>query len=161
SNYGVSDPDVLADEDAPLRPLGVYAQSKVDAELAALAHQGRTSVVVLRLGTICGLSTRMRFDLLVNDMARAAVLGESIAIFAPDAWRPFLHIRDAGRVVEWAIGQPVASIAGRVFNVVGENYQKKGLAALARRLYPGVSIALTDAVPDARDYRASGARIEQ
>ena len=98
SNYGVSSPDVLADEDAPLNPLGIYARSKVDAELAALAHTGDATVGVLRLGTICGLSPRMRFDLLVNDMARAVVLGETIAIFAPDAWRPFLHIRDAARV---------------------------------------------------------------
>jgi len=159
SNYGVSDPDVLADEDAPLRPLGVYARSKVDAELAVLGHRGATTVRVLRLGTICGLSPRMRFDLLVNEMARAAVLGDGIRIFAPDAWRPFLHIRDAARVVERSLAVPAEATGGRVFNVVGENYQKKGLANLARHRFPSAPVELTDAVPDARDYRASGARI--
>lgn len=159
SNYGVSSPDVLADEDAPLNPLGIYARSKVAAELDVLERRETTPVTVLRLGTICGLSARMRFDLLVNDMARAVVLNEPISIFAPDAWRPFLHIRDAGRVIEWSLGRDPAAIAGRVYNVVGDNYQKRGLVDLVRRHFPGAAIEMTDAVPDARDYRASGVRL--
>ncbi len=157
SNYGVSSPDSLADEDAPLRPLGVYAQSKVAAEQAVLGHGGALPRVVMRFGTICGLSGRMRFDLLVNEMARAAVLGDEISVFAPDAWRPYLHIRDAARAVEWALGPDVP--LGRVFNVVGENVQKRGLIDLVRRHYPGASIALTDRAPDLRDYRVSGERV--
>ncbi len=161
SNYGVSDPDIVADEDAPLRPLGIYARSKVDAELAVLSHQGATTVSVLRLGTICGLSPHMRFDLLVNEMARAAVLGDHISIFAPDAWRPFLHIRDAARVIERCLSMPDPAVRGRVFNVVGENYQKKGLVELVRRHFPSAAVELAHKVPDARDYRASGARIQR
>jgi nucleoside-diphosphate-sugar epimerase len=159
SNYGVSSPDALADEDAPLHPLGVYAQSKVEAERLVLSVDGRTSRSVLRLGTICGLSPSMRFDLLVNEMARAAVLGDPISIFAPAAWRPFLHIRDAARAIEWNLHAPVAAVGNRVFNVVGENYQKKQLGELVRRHFPDASIELTDKVPDARDYRVSGDRV--
>jgi len=159
SNYGVTDSNVLADEDAPLRPLGVYASSKVEAEQEVLHHAGLASRYVLRLGTVCGVSPKMRFDLLVNDMARAAALGESIRVFAPDAWRPFLHIRDAARAVEWAIGSQ--AVGASVFNVVGENYQKKGLVDLVRRHFPHASIEIQHAVPDARDYRVSSARIQQ
>jgi nucleoside-diphosphate-sugar epimerase len=159
SNYGVSDANVLADEDAPLRPLGVYAGSKVEAEQAVLSRAVPACRYVLRLGTICGLSPKMRFDLLVNDMARAAAQGESIRVFAPDAWRPFLHIRDAARAVEWSLGAPAAG--ARVFNIVGENYQKKGLVDLVRRHFPQASIEIEHTVPDARDYRVSGARIQQ
>jgi nucleoside-diphosphate-sugar epimerase len=158
SNYGVSDPTHLADEDAPLHPLGIYAKSKVDAELAALAFEGPAAVTVLRLGTICGLSPKMRFDLLVNEMARAAVLDDALQIFAPEAWRPFLHIRDAGRAIEWTLRRPRPA-AGQVYNVVGENYQKKGLADLVRRHFPTAALSVTDKIPDARDYRASGERI--
>jgi len=160
SNYGVSSPDALADEDSPLHPLGVYARSKVEAERLVLTSRAGTSACVLRFGTICGLSARMRFDLLVNDMARAAVLGETIRIFAPEAWRPFLYIRDAARAIEWGLGTPDGDIAGRVYNVVGENYQKKGLVDLVRRRFPETTVEVVPGVPDPRDYRVSGARLQ-
>jgi nucleoside-diphosphate-sugar epimerase len=150
---------VLANEEAPLRPLGIYAASKVRAEQMVLAHTGRLQTCGLRLGTICGLSPHMRFDLLINEMARAAVLGDAIDIFAPDAWRPFLHIRDAARAVGWALQAPDDAVARQVFNVVGENYQKKQLADLVRARYPQASIRITHSIPDARDYRVSGDRI--
>ena len=160
SNYGVSNPDELATEESSLRPLGIYARSKVEAEQMALAHGG-VPTHVLRFGTICGLSPHMRFDLLVNDMARAAALGESIQIFAPYAWRPFLHIRDAGRAVEWCLQTDTSTVNRRVFNVVSDNYQKRGLVDLVRRHFPSADVELTDAIPDARDYRVSAARIRE
>jgi nucleoside-diphosphate-sugar epimerase len=161
SNYGVSSPDVLADEDAPLNPLGIYASSKVDAEHVGLSDDSETSVCVLRLATICGLSPRMRFDLLVNDIARAAALGDPIELYAPDAWRPFLHICDAARALEWALRAPADIPRRRVFNVVGENYRKRDLVDLVRRHFPYTSFELTEAVVDPRDYRVSGERIRR
>jgi nucleoside-diphosphate-sugar epimerase len=161
SNYGVSHPDVLADEDSPLNPLGTYAASKVQAERLVLAHQGATDTTVFRLGTICGLSSRMRFDLLVNEMARSAVRGEPISIFGPAAWRPFLHIRDAANAIAWYLAAPRSVVSRRVFNVVGENYQKQGLVDLVRRHFPGCAVETVAATPDPRDYRASGERIRR
>jgi nucleoside-diphosphate-sugar epimerase len=161
SNYGLSDPNVLADEDSELRPLSLYARTKVDVERYVLSARGEVAATVLRLGTICGLSARMRFDLLVSDMARAAATGQTIDIYKPDAWRPFLHVADAGRAVQHVLETSPADIAGRVFNVVGENYQKRGLVDLVRKHYPEATIAITDAQPDNRDYRVSGARIER
>ena len=161
SNYGVSSPDVLADEDAPLNPLGIYASSKVEAELAGLRDDGAVLVCVLRLATICGLSPRMRFDLLVNDIARAVVLGDTVELFAPDAWRPFVHIGDVARASEWALRAPADIVRGRVFNVVGENYRKRDLVKLVLRHFPDASFELTNATLDARDYRVSGERIRR
>jgi nucleoside-diphosphate-sugar epimerase len=66
SNYGLSDPNTLVDETFPLQPLSQYAESKIQAEKLVLAHRSDTCCTVLRLGTICGLSPRMRFDLLVS-----------------------------------------------------------------------------------------------
>lgn len=159
SNYGVSRPEVLADEECPLNPLGIYAKSKVEAELLALTPGANGSAIVLRLGTICGVSPRMRFDLLVNEMARAAVLGEQLQVFAPEAWRPFLHIGDAARAVQWAIERNAGPGSRRVYNVVGENYQKKDLVTLVRKHFPHAAVDVTDKIPDARDYRADASRI--
>jgi nucleoside-diphosphate-sugar epimerase len=160
SNYGVSMPNVVADEESPLKPLSQYAKSKVEAERAVLQDASRTCVCVLRFGTICGLSSRMRFDLLISEMARAAALGESVRIFAPEAWRPFLHVRDAARVIGHCLGRSPEELRGKVYNVVGENLQKTGLIALVLKHYPKVTIEITDKQPDLRDYRVSGERIK-
>lgn len=161
SNYGLANPDVVADEDSPLKPLSRYAEAKVECEQFVLKGQGAPITTVLRFGTICGVSGRMRFDLLVSEMARSAVRGETIVLYTPDAWRPFLHVRDAARAIAAWAGAPADAIAGRVYNVVGENYQKRGLADLVRKHFPATRIEITDRAPDLRDYRVSGSRIEQ
>ena len=137
SNYGVAKPGELASEDSPLNPLSEYARAKVECEKLVLAEPSPPEATVLRLGTICGLSARMRFDLLVSEMAKKCARGEKIDIFAPDAWRPFLHIADAGRVIEFILKSSSNETARRIFNVVGENYQKRGLVDLARTSLSG------------------------
>ncbi|MCC7047690.1 MAG: NAD(P)-dependent oxidoreductase [Alphaproteobacteria bacterium] len=161
SNYGISDPQSLADETAALKPQSLYARTKVEVEKACLVHDGRMAVTVLRFGTICGLSARMRFDLLINEMAAAAASGRRIEIYKPAAWRPFLHVADAARAVRHVLGADRELVARRVFNVVGENHQKRDLLALALRHYPDTPSAISDARPDNRDYRVSAALIER
>lgn len=160
SNYGISEPGEIADEDAPLRPLGLYAETKVAAERAVLGS-GSPGACVLRFGTLCGLSPRMRFDLLVNELARAAALGEAIRIFAPLAWRPYLHLRDAARAVERCLTAAAGRIDARVFNVVGENLQKRHLVELVRRHVPQLAVQVEERTPDRRDYRVRDERIRR
>ena len=160
SNYGRVDTNSIADEDWPLRPLSLYAQTKIDAEGIILRASSKNfSTCVLRFGTICGLSPRMRFDLLVNDMARSAALGKTITIFAPNAWRPFLHIRDAAEIIYRCLTTQTQNIAGQIFNVVGENYQKKQLAQLVIKHFPAVPIDIKKRPSATRDYRVSAERI--
>jgi nucleoside-diphosphate-sugar epimerase len=161
SNYGVAKPGELATEDSPVNPLSDYARAKVECEKFVLAATPPPDCTVLRFGTICGLSGRMRFDLLVSEMAKQCARGDKIDIFAPDAWRPFLHIADAARAIAHVLKSSPNQTARRVFNVVGENYQKRSLVELARKHFPGVEIAVTDKNPDLRDYRVDGSRITQ
>ena len=159
SNYGVSKPGELATEESPLNPLSDYACAKVECEKMILTAAPPPAATVLRFGTICGLSGRMRFDLLVSEIAKKCALREKIHIFSPNAWRPFLHIADAGRAIDHILKSSSNKTARRVFNVVGENYQKRGLVELARRHFPDVEIAVTDKNPDLRDYQVDGSRI--
>lgn len=161
SNYGTSSPEVLVDEAAPLRPVGLYAETKVRAEQLALAGVPGLPISVLRFGTICGLSPRMRFDLLISEMGRSVALGESIDIYTPEAWRPFLHIADAARALEHFTEAPLEAIDGRVFNVVGENRQKLELVEIVRRHVPEASIRIVERAPDLRDYRVDGSRVQR
>jgi nucleoside-diphosphate-sugar epimerase len=158
SNYGVAATNVLADEDSPLKPLSQYAQAKVEAEKLVLASQGISTRVVLRFGTICGVSPRMRFDLLVSEMARSAVRNEPIHVFAPDAWRPFLHVQEAARAVAHVLAGPSKLLDGKVFNVVNENCQKRDLVRLVLKHFPKTCIQITEKQPDLRDYRVSNER---
>jgi nucleoside-diphosphate-sugar epimerase len=161
SNYGVASAETLADEDAELNPLSLYAQTKVEVEKAVLTHAGAMTATVLRLGTICGLGGRMRFDLLISEMARSAVLGDVIEVYKPQAWRPFLHIRDAARAAETILTTDPARVDRRVFNVVADNLRKCDLVDMVRRHFAEVRIEVTEKAPDNRDYRVSGARIER
>ena len=161
SNYGVAKPGELATEDSPLNPLSNYARAKVECEKLMLTAPQPPVCTVLRLGTVCGLSGRMRFDLLVSEMARQCARGEKVDIFSPDAWRPFLHVLDAARAIECVLKSSSNQLVRRVFNVVGENYQKRGLVDLARRHFPQIEIQVTDKKPDLRDYRVDGSRIAQ
>lgn len=158
SNYGISSTDSIADESSRLHPLSLYAESKVQAETDILASEGDFCVNIFRFATICGLSPRMRFDLLVSDVARAAVLGQPIQIFAPEAWRPFLHVQDACSFIRKWLGLTTADrvrINRRVYNLVGENYRKSDLAALVKKHFPASLIEIDERSPDARDYRVS------
>jgi nucleoside-diphosphate-sugar epimerase len=159
SNYGVAKPGELATEDYALNPLSDYARAKVQCERLILADPPPPASTVLRFGTICGLSGRMRFDLLVSEMAKKCARGERIDIFSPDAWRPFLHVADAARAIDLILKSSSNQTARRVFNVVGENYQKRALVELAQRHFPEVEIVVTDKNPDLRDYRVDGSRI--
>lgn len=160
SNYGVSDPALLADEDSPLTPLSLYAETKVEVETSlSLDSPNSMHTMILRFGTICGVSARMRFDLLVNELARAAVLRRPIELYKPDAWRPFLHVLDAARAVEHVLRTDTLSTRHRVFNVIGENCRKRDLAEMVRKHFADATINVTDAAPDNRDYRVSGDRI--
>jgi nucleoside-diphosphate-sugar epimerase len=150
--------DDLLDEDAELNPLTQYARSKVDSEHAWLADDGLVSTV-LRFGTICGISPRTRFDLLVNDVAARAALGQPIELYAPDAWRPYLHVRDAADAVTACLTAPATPVRGLVANVVGENLRKRDLGALVLRVRPQADVRFVDQAPDRRDYRVRGARL--
>jgi nucleoside-diphosphate-sugar epimerase len=158
SNYGIAT-ETIATEETALNPLSLYAKSKVEAERLVLA-EGR-EVCIFRFGTICGLSPRMRFDLLLNDMARAAAKGRPMSLFAPEAWRPLLDIHDAGRAIETYFNAEPCVGRHRVFNVVTENIRKRDLFDLVRRHFPDALINIAERATDPRDYRVSGDRIAQ
>lgn len=158
SNYGVSDPGVLVDEDAPLRPLGLYAESKVEAEKRV--RRAHDSAVILRFGTVCGPSPRMRFDLLVSELAREAVAGRELVIYAPEAWRPYLSIRDLVRAVGQVVAEMHGAVAGGTLNVVGDNLTKRDLVDVVHARIPSAQVTIVDKAPDLRDYRVSGGRFE-
>jgi nucleoside-diphosphate-sugar epimerase len=168
--YGES--ELRLDETSAVNPLSVYARTKVDSEnilLATIRDGGGASVTggdfaptILRLGTLFGLSPRMRFDLVVNlFVARAASSGK-ITVLNGEQWRPFLHVQDAARAVAACLEAETSAVSGEVFNVGSPslNLQIEQLGAAIARVVPGTEIVRVEN-GDRRNYRVSFEKIER
>jgi nucleoside-diphosphate-sugar epimerase len=160
SNYGKMEADAVLDEDAPLRPVSLYAQLKVRFEEFLLARSVGPDFTILRFATVYGLSLRPRFDLTVNEFARDALLRGELEIFGPDFWRPYCHVRDIANAVGMVLEKDRERVAGRVFNVGSdeENYQKRAIAEAIAEQIP-VRLRYVERAEDPRDYRVSFERI--
>ncbi len=154
--------DAERTEDSPLMPLTAYARSKVETEeaIAGLAGPG-FRVTSLRFATACGMSDRLRLDLVLNDFVAGAVASGRITILSDGTpWRPLIHIEDMALAVDWATGR--ASSTDFVAVNVGRddwNYQVRQLAEGVRAVLPDVAVSVNPAAqPDRRSYRVSFAR---
>ena len=140
SNYGkLADGDAVATEEWELRPLSVYAETKVEAELEVLARNREGfETACLRLATVYGASPRMRFDLTVNEFTRDVALDGSLVVYGEQFWRPYVHVRDAAAGVRARARRARGVAAGQVFNVgaTDENYRKLDLVELLRERFP-------------------------
>jgi nucleoside-diphosphate-sugar epimerase len=121
SVYGAS--DQMLDERSELNPVSLYARSKIASEKVLLQMADEHfSPVILRFGTIYGLSGRTRFDLVVNLLTAKAYVDKEITIFGGDQWRPFLHVDDAAQALLQVMEAPMGLVRNQVFNV-GSNQQ--------------------------------------
>lgn len=160
STYGFAD-DSPRTENSTLNPLTVYAKSKVytERDLKNLADKD-FNVTCLRFATACGMSERLRLDLVLNDFVASAVVLNKITILSDGTpWRPLIHIKDMARAIDWAVSRNL-SIGGEylVVNIGANewNYQVKDLADAVSRIIPGTEVSINkNAQPDKRSYRVN------
>jgi len=166
SVYGFSDGKAQA-EDSGIDPLTAYAKSKVMAEreLEPLAD-GSFTVTCLRFATACGMSERLRLDLVLNDFIASGMASRAIDVLSDGTpWRPLIHVKDMARAVDWAINRDTK--AGGEFVTVNVgchewNYQVKDLAEAVASYVPGVGVSINrDAQPDKRSYRVCFKRFKE
>ncbi len=162
SNYGVSTPDALADEDSPLHPLSLYAETKIAAEKGLLVLSDASfSVTILRLATLFGVSAKMRFNLLINEMVRDGWFGREVTLYKEEAWRPYCHTSDAARAIMAVLEAAPKKVSGEVYNVGTDNLQKKTLVDLVKKHIPSIRVKREGGAPDNRDYRVSFAKAKK
>jgi nucleoside-diphosphate-sugar epimerase len=158
SMYGASGTDDLVTEDAPLRPLTAYAESKVRAEeaLSELAD-GDFAPTFLRNATAYGASPRVRLDVVLNNLAAWAFTTGKVMIMSDGTpWRPLVHVRDIASAAGAALIAPIALVRNEAFNVGtnAENYRVRDLAEIVRETFPDCEIEYAaGAGPDPRSYR--------
>ncbi|MCL4475997.1 MAG: SDR family oxidoreductase [Nitrospirae bacterium] len=160
SMYGFAE-DGAKTENSELNPLTAYAKSKVLAE-GDLKKIADTNFVVtsLRFSTACGMSDRLRLDLVLNDFVAGAVASKKITILSDGTpWRPLINVRDMARAIDWAVSrEPADGDDFLAINIGSDewNYQVKDLAEAVAKVIPDVEVSLNkNAQPDKRSYRVS------
>lgn len=167
SNYGrMSDPTKYVDEDSELAPVSLYAETKVAVEKTLLATASTNSSwcpTPLRFATVFGVSSRMRFDLTVNEFTMEMLTKKHLVVFGEQFWRPYIHVRDAARGIQTVLNAPAEKVMGKVFNVgsTDQNFQKQQLVDMIRPHAPDAKVEFVHKQEDPRDYRVCFSRIQQ
>jgi nucleoside-diphosphate-sugar epimerase len=163
SNYGrMTDPNVPITEEGELRPVSLYAEQKVGMEQLILGSDNGVKPTCLRFATVYGVGRRMRFDLTVNEFTRELWADRDLEVFGEQFWRPYIHVRDAGRAVRTVLEAPEEKVAGRVFNAgrSGENYRKLDLVEEIQKQTDRGNVSYVKKDEDPRDYKVSFDKIK-
>jgi nucleoside-diphosphate-sugar epimerase len=157
SMYGAAG-DKAKTEQSTLNPLTAYAKSKVrtEADLEKMAGDG-FQITSLRFSTACGMSCRLRLDLVLNDFVAGAVAAKKITILSDGTpWRPLINVQDMALAIDWALFRDGdSSVAVNVGSNVW-NYQVKDLAYATADVIEGVEVSINqDAAPDKRSYKVN------
>lgn len=167
SNYGkMSDPNAYVNETSQLSPVSLYAELKVQFEnylLNTIPHTEDFIPTALRFSTVYGLSTRMRFDLTVNEFTKELTLGRELVVFGEQFWRPYCHVDDFARAFLKVLESPSEKVAYEVFNVgdTSENYTKQMLIEEIKKIIPTAQIQYVHTNDDPRDYRVNSDKIKK
>jgi nucleoside-diphosphate-sugar epimerase len=166
STYGAAAGDQMLTEEADFNPVTPYGESKVlvEKEVSQLADD-HFSPVFLRNATAYGVSPRLRFDIVLNNLVAWAFSTGKVLIKSDGTpWRPIIHIEDISRAFLAALNAPREVIHNQAFNVGrnDQNYRVRDLADIVKETVPGCQIEYAqDASPDKRNYRVDFSKIAQ
>jgi nucleoside-diphosphate-sugar epimerase len=157
SNYGAAG-DTFLTEEASFNPVTPYGWSKVKVEHALKKMADKDfSPTYIRASTAYGVSPRLRFDLVTNNLtAWAFTTGRVYLKSDGSPWRPIVHIEDISRAYIAALQAPQELIHNEAFNIgtTCENYQMREIAEMVKGVVPNCEIDFaSDAGPDKRCYR--------
>jgi len=162
--YGVAD-DGFMTEESPVNPQTAYAVCKtyVERDVGAMAG-GNFSPTFLRNATAYGASPRMRFDIVLNNLAGLAWTAREIKMNSDGTpWRPMVHGLDICRAIASILEAPIEAVHNEVFNVgdTSHNYRVKEIAEMVAEAFPGCRLTFGPPSADNRSYRVSFDKIRK
>jgi len=162
SVYGVAtEGDVT--EKSPVNPQTAYAECKtmVERDVQPLASDD-FSPTFMRNATAFGASPRMRFDIVLNNLAGLAWTTKEIKMISDGTpWRPLVHALDISKAIICALEAPRDIVHNQIFNVgdTANNYRVKEIAEFVAEAFPGCKLSFGDNASDNRSYRVSFEKI--
>ena len=165
SVYGAADDGLDRDEMSAPNPQTAYAECKtlVERDVGALADES-FSPVFLRNATAFGASPRMRFDIVLNNLAGIAWTAGEIRMTSDGTpWRPLVHVNDICTAIVLALRAPGDAIHGEIFNVGddSQNYRISEIARIVADVLPNCPVRFGPPGGDNRSYRTSFAKIRR
>ncbi|ASR34009.1 NAD-dependent dehydratase [Prauserella marina] len=163
SVYGAANAHALVDEDAPLRPVTPYAESKVrvEEEVHGLADSDFTPVF-LRNATAFGFSPRLRADIVLNNLVGHAYLSGKVLVLSDGTpWRPLVHAKDIAAAFTAALSADRNAVHAKAFNIGTErnNLTVAQIAGKVVEAVPGSELVITgETGADPRSYRVDFSR---
>jgi len=157
SVYGIAEGLPRKETDL-LNPITAYAKSKIGAERQLFKIDTDMVVTSLRFATACGMSDRLRLDLVLNDFVACALARGEISVLSDGTpWRPLIDVADMARAIDWAIDR-IAENGGRYLAVNAgsndRNYQVRDLANAVAAAVPGTRVSINTLAPaDSRSYQ--------
>ena len=164
SVYGVGSGE-FKDEQSEPQPQTAYAECKtrVERDVSAMASDS-FSPTFLRNATAYGPSPRMRFDIVLNNLAgHAWTRGEIRMTSDGSPWRPLVHVLDICQAIRCAVEAPRDAVHGQILNVGDseENYQIREVAEIIAETFPGCELIMGSSDGDNRSYRVRFDRIRE
>lgn len=161
SGYGVGEAGMFCTEESPLRPVSLYGTLKVELEQYLLA---KGNAISLRLATVCGISPRMRVDLLVNDFTYRAVTDRFVILFEAHFKRNYIHVQDIASAFIHVM-KNFDAMKNQAYNVglSDANLSKMELCLEIKKQVPEFTIMESEIGkdPDQRNYIVSNEKIEK
>lgn len=163
SNYGAGGQEML-DEDSPFNPVTPYGKSKVlvEKEVSLLADEN-FSPTFLRNATVYGVSPRLRFDLVLNNLVAWAFTTNKIMLKSDGSpWRPIVHIKDVAQAFIAVLEAPTKLVHNKAFNVgvTKDNIQIRDIARIVSQIVPRSHVEFSsDASSDKRCYKVNCSRL--
>lgn len=156
SVYGASKTDKILYETSPLNPVSLYARMKLKSEEAILSMEDDNfSPTVFRMGTLFGLSYRMRFDLVVNTMTIKALKEGQFKVYGGNQWRALCSVDDAADAYIKCLETSVKEVKGQIFNIVSSNFRIKRIGQFINHSIPQAKMIVEEDKVDIRNYCVS------
>jgi nucleoside-diphosphate-sugar epimerase len=163
SNYGVVKNNEVVNEKSKLNPISLYAKSKVKIEKYLQKNKkSKTKITILRFATAFGLSSRMRFDLTINEFVREIFLKNSLEVYESETWRPYCHVKDFALAI-FKVIKTKRSKTLEIYNVGSNknNYTKKMIVQKIGKFLDINNVKYVDKQKDFRNYRVNFSKIKK
>ena len=164
SVYGVGTDAIMSEESTP-NPQTAYAECKVMVERDVQTLAGDYfSPTFLRNATAFGASPRMRFDIVLNNLAGLAWTTGTIAMTSDGTpWRPLVHVLDICEAIACTLAAPPETVHNQIFNVGDSrfNYRVREIATVVADAFPGCNVTFGKPDSDNRSYRVSFEKIAE